>query len=758
MLTAAAGTAAATYAAHESPGFLVFLVPLFVWLYWKGSSGWIPPLLLVFLVVYAVQLDRLPEEMNYGAPFEGRLVFEGGAVIDGDSMRGLARIQDGPAVYATYRLNSAAEKAFYEDRLCCSVLSVSGTFSVPDPPPHRFAFDMPAYLKHNGAARVLELSGVREVEERRDAAGLLARKRQEVALHIDRAFPDSLESEAQALLIGERAGMSQEEEQLFRTLGISHLYAISGLHIAIMTGITYFLLIRLHVRKETAWLLLAIALPLYAFLAGGSPSVIRAVSMAELVLILRLVGTRISVMPVLLASFITFILVDPYIIYQIGFQLSYGAVFGLLCSGQLLGQLPKWQAAFAITAVSQLGLYPLLLVHFYEVSLSAFVVNFLFVPLYSIVIVPANFLLLGLTLLTQPAADVLFTVYEPMRAAVGSFMAMLASLPYQMWNPGKPEAGWLIVLFGSVLLFFVSIERGYRHWKLLFIFVPALVFTAIPYLDPSLRVSFIDVGQGDSALIELPHRQGVYLVDTGGVVRFGGEEFQERHEPYEVGRRVVAPYLKGKGISGIDALILSHADADHIEGAEEILSLFRVGQLHVSPGSLEAPGMDVILAEAGAADVLAMGDGVRWSAGSASFSYLAPADADYAGNDDSLVLLLEQGAFRVLFTGDIEEDGERKVTLQHGDRLRGVTVLKIAHHGSQTSSTAAFLEAAVPAFAIISSGKDNRYGHPHPDVVARLETLGIPMFNTADSGTIELMVRDGSVRKTTVSKENAGPP
>src|SRR5690606_624959 len=135
-------------------------------------------------------------------------------------------------------------------------------------------------------------------------------------------------------------------------------------------------------------------------------------------------------------------------------------------------------------------------------------------------------------------------------------------------------------MVSGVLLFYSFVEKGFRWWKLGAGLLPALIFTLMPYFDGALRVTFLDVGQGDSALIQLPYRKGVYLIDAGGVLRFGREGFSDRNRPFEVGRQIVAPYLQGNGISSIDAFIVSHPDADHAEGADEILQLFSVNEIH----------------------------------------------------------------------------------------------------------------------------------------------------------------------------------
>ncbi|WP_251047368.1 DNA internalization-related competence protein ComEC/Rec2 [Planococcus sp. ISL-110] len=721
-------------------------------MYWKKESPALIVAVVVFgCAVYLVQDFRSQDNYDYSQPYSGELTFRAGAVIDGDSLRGFAALADETVVYARYRVSSEKEKLQMEKLMDQLVFQVSGVFEAPSPPSHRYSFNMADYLKHNGAASLLAVQSIDGAEANDTWTNRLLGRRDALKHHIREHFPESLVAEAEALLIGERENMDPEDQRVHQTLGISHLFAISGLHVGIASGLLYVILIRLHVRKETAIIILLIVLPLYAVIAGGAPSVWRAASMVSVVLAGKLFGFRLPIASIMLTSMVVFMLWNPYAMYKIGFQLSYGATFGIIYSLKFLGGIQSSvKTGFAITFISQVTLYPLLLFHFYELSLSAFLVNSLFVPLFTLLILPANFLLLLLTAVFQPAADFVFYFYEPLRGGIDRFMRWLAGLPYQLWNPGKPGFVMVFILTASVYLFYCVAERKFRFWQLLILLMPALLFTALPYLDPRLKVTFLDVGQGDSALIELPHRKAIYLIDSGGVLRFDTEAFKEKKRPYEIGRQVVAPYLKGNGISSIDAFIISHPDADHAEGAEEIFRLFPVDELHLTPGSASNALMVELAPDAAEARVVFPGAGSNWTVGETQFAYLSPTDAEYEGNNDSLVLLMKTGDYRVLFTGDLEAGGERELLAPYGSELAGLTVLKVGHHGSKTSSSEEFLAVLKPTLSIFSTGADNRYGHPSPEVVERFNEMRLDTLNTAENGTIRLLYEKGELELETM--------
>ncbi|QHJ72452.1 DNA internalization-related competence protein ComEC/Rec2 [Planococcus halotolerans] len=730
----------------------MFMALLFLWMAWKKESiSFIFILLITAGLTYILQDERHADMPAYSGAYSGTASFKEGYKVDGDTVRGFLVLEDGGIVYANYRFGTPDEKLEKKDLIHNSVFSISGVFEEPKLPSHEYAFDMARYLKSNGASAALTIE---KLDYQKDATGFFAamsERRQKLKEHIRQRFPESLQAEAEALLIGERETLSTEQQRIQQTLGISHLFAISGLHVGIISGLMYFLMIRLGIRKEDALIMLLVILPFYALLAGGAPSVWRAVSMTAAVLVFRLFKIRLSIAYILLLSFIFFIVVDPYVIYKIGFQLSYGASFGIIYSMRFLESAKSpIKQGLIITFLSQFTLYPILLVHFYGLSLSSFLVNSLFVPLYTLLILPINILLLLLTLLFQPAADFLFYFYEPFRNFLEHWTAWLAEWPNQMWIPGRPDGYMFAVMVAAIILFYSLAEKGFRWWKFGIGILPPIVFTFMPFLDGALRVTFIDVGQGDSALIELPHRRGVYLIDTGGVLRFGREGFSDRSRPFEIGRQVVAPYLQGNGISQIDALILSHPDADHAEGADEILQMFDVAELHMSPGTQKTDLAIGLGKELGDVKIRLPGRGSVWSNKNTTFTYLSPSDTEYTGNNDSLVLLMEYEEFKVLFTGDLEVDGENEILKNYGDLLEDTTILKVGHHGSKTSSGENFLSRLDPELSIFSTGEDNRYGHPAQEVKERFDTLSLPTLNTADVGTIKIVFQNGGYSISTM--------
>ncbi len=294
----------------------------------------------------------------------------------------------------------------------------------------------------------------------------------------------------------------------------------------------------------------------------------------------------------------------------------------------------------------QLLVYPPLLHHFYELSLSSFFVNIVFVPLFSFVILPFNIVAFVLSYLSLPLANILFAGYEPLRNWLTEIIFNMQELPWQLWSPGKPSIWLSCIAMLSVLVSFYYLEIKRFRKAMMVLVIPAILIHLAPMLYNETKITFLNVGQGDSFVIELPFRRAVYVIDAGGVLRFEQESWKKADSPYEVGKQVVVPFLKGKGIRTIDIFIASHADADHIEGAEEVLQEINIKEIHVTPGSLNEPLMHDLWQEANKRHIPIkekMKGGTSWRVGGETdFYYLWPDDTFYEGNDDSLVLYMQQ--------------------------------------------------------------------------------------------------------------------
>ena len=748
---------AATIAAHESTGlFLLLLIVLVFCLYKRFSFLYCTSVILVGLLsflYFSYEISKLHQPLELPAT----LTWTDEYKINGAKLRGFMKDSGGRNVYVTYEFKNEDEKTRFESiPLVGMKFEVMGVFKEPEPPAHQYGFNMKSYLKSKGSLGILEISDWVYLRATSSISQKISYQRYYLIQHIENTFPSSLIAETQSLLIGFQENVDSEMTRAYQKLGITHLFAISGLHIAIVSLIVFQGLLRMGVRRELATILLIVVLPIYGVLAGGAPSVWRAVLVVEFILLTQKFK-KLSMDDALAISFIFFVFLEPWSIYQVGFQLSYLATVSLIYSSNLLNRFKSWLVqSFLITFVCQLIVYPLLLYHFYELSLSSLIANIVFVPLFSFIILPINIVLLIVSFLPGQIVNILFIIYEPLRESLSQFILWVQTIPHQMWIPGKPSLVLIVMAYISVFCAFYIMDKGAKLWKYcLVLFVPILLLQIHNNWNNQMKISFVSVGQGDCILVELPNREEIYLIDTGGLLRFEQEEWKKTREPYEVGRQVVVPYLKGKGIHRIDKLIITHADSDHVEGAEEILKEIEVSEIHISPNSYTKEVMNDLIVEAKHRGIPIMEQmaGNSWKVNQFSFQYLWPTDMTYEGNNDSLVLYVTNGGFQALFTGDLEAAGEEKLVRQY-PQLKNITVLKAGHHGSKTSSSEVFVQKLLPQITIFSTGKNNRYGHPSKEVVERFQLYNHKTLNTAEDGTIEISVnKEGIVVFTSNSSD-----
>lgn len=565
--------------------------------------------------------------------------------------------------------------------------------------------------------------------------------RQKGTSYIVEHFPVNTAPLASALIFGERSLIDSNLQLAYQRLGIIHLLAISGLHVGMLVGMLFYLGVRFGITREMMLSNLLLFLPLYMILTGATPSVVRACMMMIVVIILQKIRHTLVTADVVSVVCLMCILYSPYVIFEIGFQLSFIVTFSLVLSSPILERSMGNPLRLLIhtSLIAQIASAPILLYHFFEFSLVSIIANVLYVPLFSLFILPLVISLLFFHLVLGEIINPLLYLVNTFLTYLNELTANIASFPYAMFTLGKPSTTILAIDLILLAVYFTLWEKQKKNRYILISILAPICLTQIistQFLSKG-EITFIDVGQGDSVLIKLPNGKGVYLIDTGGTIQFPVEEWKKRKEPFEVGKNVVVPYLKSKGITKIDKLILTHGDMDHIGGASAVIENIRVKEI-VLPDVLEQSVLEKNLinnARGKGIQIKFVKSGDSWKVSDTSFRILSPSKENYTNrNDGSIVLYAELGGLRWLFTGDLEKEGEEQ--LIHNYPNVTVDILKIGHHGSHSSTTTALLDRYNPKVAIISVGRSNRFGHPHPDVINRLDERKIKIFRTDQQGAI----------------------
>ncbi len=592
-------------------------------------------------------------------------------------------------------------------------------------------------------------------------------------------FPEKEASVMTAMLLGDKSGLDADVKALYQENGIFHILSISGLHISLIGLGVYKLLRKLGAPVFVCALAGALLLCLYGIMTGLSVSALRAIGM-YLLQMLACVCRRTYDLLTAAGLLLAFMVIqNPWRLYHAGFLLSFGAVFGI---GLLLPALEEVPALLRPGLSITLFTLPLQLWWYYEVATYSVLLN--------VLVVPAMGLVMGAGLIAMliPGLGIVGTVDVLLLQYYEILCTWFQKLPLHTWNPGKPKL-WQVVIYYLLLGLFLCWKAWIKEkrkedekygkgrlslafariavlgWVILCVFV-----MAIPKKKYN-AVTFLDVGQGNGIVLTTD-AGATYLFDAGSSSKSSLATY------------ILLPYLKSQGIHSLDAIIVSHPDADHISGILELLACapeenIAIGSLVLSDiatenrsaayadlyeawaaylcsvgrmeegkaeGSAAETAADVTADFDNLADVLYLAAGDTWESNQVRFLCLHP-NAGWSGTDAnaySACIYVTFPSFSLLLTGDVEEAGEEALLAELQAKNLQVDVLQVAHHGSKYTTSAELLTQLQPLVGIISVGT-NTYGHPHADTLARLEEAGAAIYTTLDYGAVILQEKGGQV-------------
>jgi competence protein ComEC len=561
---------------------------------------------------------------------------------------------------------------------------------------------------------------------------------------------------ATAILIGDRSGIPDDDERRLQEAGTYHVIAISGGNIAILAALLLFALRACRVPPRAAAAITIAGLLFYGRVTGAPASVARAITAAVVFLLARMLDHRGPALNALAVAAAGAIAVAPFAVLDAGFILSFGATLGILLGVPRL--LPtrapvragRFARAVRAAALAALGLFAATLAAeaallpagawlFGRVTFAGLILNFGAIPLMTVV-QAGSLAVLALGDIDRAAMVAAGATHLAATALVES-ARLVEAAPFLSIDV-LPPAAWLIVSYYAA--WFVALVRprlAPRAGTLALVAVTALValFLTTPPLARRpgplppprglVRVTFLDVGQGDATLAQLPDGRAL-LVDAGGLPGTA----------VDAGERIVTPALHALGVRRLDTLVVTHADPDHAGGARSIVRRFTPRAIWegvpVPPNPVLRELAGFAAASGAAWRTVQAGDVERL--GEVEIRVWHPPPPEWerqrVRNDDSVVLEVRHGAVSILLTGDAEREAERAVAARLS--LAPIVVLKAPHHGSATSSTPPFIAAARPAAVVISAGRRNPFGHPHPAVIARYQEAGVEIFRTDLDGAV----------------------
>ena len=604
------------------------------------------------------------------------------------------------------------------------------------------SFDYPAFLRREGI--LLVGSG------RADALTVLTADDPPWAVRVKRwavttiaaHLPPTSAALLGGLLLGEKVGLPPEASEAFRRAGVYHILAVSGFNVALLASSVFFVLSTLGVPRRATAVVASAALVGFALVVGGQASVLRATVMGLLLLGALLLDRESQLMNALALAVLVLLAWRPGDLGEPGFQLSFAATAGIIylappLTAWLTGRgWPGWLAtSTAVSLGAQAAVTPVMLVHFNQLSLIGIVANLAVVPM-AAVGTTLGMLALLIAAASASAADIFFQALWLLLLALRAAVWAAARTPAAMVH--LPAPGWPAISAWCVALALVPYLGSARRWVRPTAAVSlalAVGLSVWPWLKPGdgrLRVTFLDVGQGDAILVEVPEGQRL-LVD-------GGPAGNQR---LDVGERVLAPFLWNRPTQRLDVVALTHPDSDHSGGLRAVLTRFGVREFWENGRWVTGTEETLRAAERSGACRRTLVAGQRLWLGSALLTVLNPDGSrpldeppPEGQNEESLVMRLDWRGFSILLTGDLGGPGEERLLEQHAP-VRTLA-LKVGHHGSRYSSTSAFLDATDPAVAVISVGARNSFGHPTSEVLGRLEAAGARVYRTDRDGAVIL--------------------
>lgn len=642
-------------------------------------------------------------------------------------------------------------------------IAVSGRIEPIRPPGNPGEYDarMSSFSKGIGCRFYGEKLSVTGGRTHRLMKGLLGvRKMLENA--IDRVADPKDAGIFKAVLLGNRTEMDTQVYELYRRNGIAHLISISGLHVSLIGMGLWKLFRKAGLGRGASGLAAGGVLAAYGLMIGFSPSVGRAVFMLLLSFLADYLGRTYDLVSALCAAAACLLILEPYLLTQMGFQLSFLAVAGiaflgrplienLRLPGRLSGIEPVFHA-FLISLSVQLATVPVILYHSYEIPVYGIFLNLVVIPPMAVVLY-SGLAALALSHVWKEAAVFVLGGGHFILLFYEALCYGAQKLPGAVWRGGRPENWQVALYYGMILsgLGILRMEGGIWRQRAVKALAAAgvwgiSVFVLMPIPESGLSVTFLDVGQGDGIFLETAY--GNLLVDCGSS--------QNR----SLGEYSLVPFLKSRGVAKLDTAVITHGDSDHVSGIRYILEhpecgigIHRLIMPQAGRGEEIYEELEALAKRAGTVTdyigrgtVLPVLGGSHRDSGPVRVACLYPsADTIYKNrNDHSLVLLVEYGRFRMLLTGDLEDAGERELMGRGGPGP--VTVLKVGHHGSAGSSGDEFIKMLSPSAAVLSYGEGNRYGHPAERVTTLLADTGSEVWETAKSGAV-MVWTDGDKMK-----------
>lgn len=584
------------------------------------------------------------------------------------------------------------------------IVKINGDLKIPNTNTIFNLFNYRNYLLSNKI--YYQMSG--SIEKIGESKNPFLKLKQSIINHIDEyKSKDYL----MTFVLGDTSYIEDNVMSSYRNNGISHLLAISGMHITLLADILFKILNKIKNNKNINFIIVSLFLIFYAFLTSFSPSVIRAVVMFILIYLKNKYHLKIKSTTILILLACILLLINPYYLYHLGFNFSFTISFFIMKFGTNSNYLIS---LLKTSFIAFLASIPLQINNFFQVNILSFLLNMIFVPMVSFVVFPFSLL----TFLFKPLDHIFFIITN--------IMANMSLF----FNNFNTTIILKAVPFVIILIYYISIYYILKSKKYYLIVLILLIHTNINKFDFNSYLTMIDVGQGDSFLIQLKNDKSNILIDTGGSIYYDNSDN-------------LISYFKSRGIKRIDYLILTHGDYDHLGNAYSLIEKFDIPNVIINSGSdnkYELAIKDKVKTYSFSQNNLTI-DNV-------TFEFLNDIDIDNE-NEDSLVFKTKINNLKLLFMGDAGIKSEKY--LLDAYELDNMDILKIGHHGSKNSSSEEFINKINPTISLISAGINNRFNHPHKETTDKLDNY----YVTSRDGSVLINLNNLKIKTCPLGHANS---
>lgn len=733
-------------------GAIFSVILLFVWfmrlVILKEKKVLLLSLALGFLFTVNMSIRYYPKESTLSAETNEwtvevkRTSFK----IDGDQIQFYGRVisENKEEVVVRYQIKTEEEKEKWISGEVPKQAKILGILEQPKGSRNFYLFDYKEYLNRQDIHWMIKAEELDSSVAKAESLSFdykIDSLRQDLLDQIDQRIHGESADYVRAMIFADRRSLSEETVEQYRSIGIIHLISISGLHIQFLINGARRFLLRMKITRETTDWILLFCLPIYGTFAGWGVSVFRAIIQAMLALIFSKCFKRSNSLDCFSITLLLALFLNPYSIYTIGFQLSYllSGLLIILTKQSWYRKKNKWIGNMLLSLLITLASIPILSFHFFEFPWIALAANALFVPIFSWIFLPSLIGVFTLSCFLWQSSFFLGLnqLINQLIFKIDSLIA-LSHYPFQFsFVTGRLSVIGMVLLFIGLWCFIHTIEVTEK--RKVYLAIGLITFTVGLFSErfsPIGKVLLLDVGQGESILIKEPYGKGATLIDTGGQIKWRETEaWRERESLFSLGKDTVAPAVKAHGVSTIDQLYITHADMDHMGALVDIIEELYIKKISMTKGTLLDENMSPVLPLLYEKNInVETIAALETRTFPNNFLLLYPFNEGEGGNKDSLVLYGEIGEYTWLFTGDLEEEGEMELIQKYPNLT--ADVLNVGHHGSNTSSYPPLLNQLEANIAWISSGENNSYGHPHPDVLKRLTEYEMEIYRTDKQGAI----------------------